>query len=196
MNKTLIITALAAATSGSLQAVIVYDFTSGVGPFTTFQSTSVSHDSANQRLELLNSDVSWQWTAQAPGGFNDGGINAELAGVAPTISFDLIIEAGAAANFLQVNFAANSTGGGWSQFADLRAGDMTPGTYNFSYPASALGWTAGDTAFELNFGTNYGDTGDSIIFIDNVTIDSTIPEPSTTLLGLLAIIGSAARRRR
>lgn len=122
------------------------------------------------------------------------------------ISFTLSVDGGTwtpgVAQWFQLHYAGNSDGAsGWTQNAGggnpvdawHNADDNTLYSWSFDHSFAQMGWHAGDTWFQINFGSNSDGAAPVKFYLDDVHVYA-VPEP--TALALLGLGGLAFGWRR
>jgi hypothetical protein len=132
-------------------------------------------------------------------------LQAMAAGGGARLSFDILVDGSSFApgvsDWYNVSFAANSNGGGWTQFDNvLGAGPWHDMADNAVYQThidmsfTQLGWTPAATYFQLDFSANSGASPVNY-YIDNLNA-YVVPEPTMLALAGMGIAGLLIFRRR
>ncbi|HOW71548.1 MAG TPA: PEP-CTERM sorting domain-containing protein [Phycisphaerae bacterium] len=198
------------ATVVPTRADLAFTFDTGVDGFTNIAWSAGGPAGWPDAAAVKATSASGGWTMGATGPFKPFPWNTgeqlamqALANV-PTarLDFDVILDGtsfpAGAAGWYQVHMAGNSDGtSGWTQQKVVDgwhdADDATLLVTHVDLPIAKAGWEAGDTWFQLYFGTNSDAAFPVAFYLDNVTI--TVPEPASALL-LLGGFGVVAFRRR
>ena len=210
-NTVAAIAGLSAVLSASAADSLFYGFDTGVSGFTKVEwsQTGPANSTSGAAIFVTNSVGGWRLGSSSVKDFTfEAGeqqvMQALAAGGDGRLSFDILVDGTSfgtvgTANWYQTWIAGNSDGTtGWTQVnaADKwhNAGDTASYVYHVDLAFSQLGWQAGDSWYQIQFGANSEASFPYSYYIDNVTV---VPEPSTGLLvlGGLSLLALHMRRR-